>query len=156
LRQRHSGVVSLAAGTNFDVCINGTTLSTCSSNVRYKEEIENLALGEPWNDCAQCPSSGRTARDHLGCVAEEVAPSIHAATYRDGQIEGVKPGNHCGGQCGQEQRGLIEAQGAEIAALRAGGGTATSARGGGARRARPGEVRASPRSESGTSRRANA
>jgi hypothetical protein len=85
------GTFASASGT--DVCVNGSTLSSCSSSLKYKENVKGLTLGlnavnklRPvtfdWKD------GGET---DLGFVAEEVEkidPIL--ATYKDGKLEGVK------------------------------------------------------------------
>ena len=88
-------VNTLASASATSVCINGTTLSSCSSSRRYKENIQDLSLG--LDDVMKMRAvtfkwKGRDEED-LGFVAEEmheISPLLN--NYKNGQIEGVKYG----------------------------------------------------------------
>jgi hypothetical protein len=77
-----------------NLCIDANNVvSTCSSSLRYKENISNLSMGlETVMQLNPVTFNWKDGQGHdLGFIAEEVA-SIDPllATYLDGRIEGVK------------------------------------------------------------------
>ena len=93
------GVDALRGATANDLCYDSTTdagfntLSTCSSSIRYKEDVHDLVI-DAEKVLALRPVDfkwrGRDERD-IGLIAEEVESIIpELVTYKDGVIEGVK------------------------------------------------------------------
>jgi len=86
-------VDSFAAGTMTNVCLNANVLATCSSSIRYKENIKDASFGLADVEKMRPVTFKWKGRDEndLGLVAEEVAKiNPLFATYRDGRVEGVK------------------------------------------------------------------
>jgi len=86
-------VDTLQSGSSTDLCINANVLSSCSSSLRYKENIEDLTLGLDTIMSLRPVSFKWLGRDEndLGFVAEEVeALNPLLVTYKDGVLEGVK------------------------------------------------------------------
>jgi trimeric autotransporter adhesin len=88
-------VATLDNGGIYSLCYNGTTrfISSCSSSIRYKQNIMSFSPGLSLiNRLRPVTFDWKSDGSHdLGLVAEEVAdvePLL--ATYRDGQVEGVK------------------------------------------------------------------
>jgi hypothetical protein len=87
-------VDTLASASGTSLCINGSVISSCSSSLRYKENVKDLDIG--LNELMRMrPVSfkwkGRDEND-LGLIAEEVHeinPLLNTYT-KDGKIEGVK------------------------------------------------------------------
>jgi hypothetical protein len=86
------GVIGGGGGT--DLCLNASGIvADCSSSERYKDHVGELPLGlEAVTKLHPVTFDWQDGQGHdLGFVAEEVAavdPIL--ATYRDGQVEGVK------------------------------------------------------------------
>jgi hypothetical protein len=86
-------VDTFASASATTVCQNGNVLSTCSSSIRYKEQIKPAPFG--LNEIMQMRPitfkwRGRD-EDDFGLVAEEVEKvNPLFVTYARGQIEGVK------------------------------------------------------------------
>jgi hypothetical protein len=84
---------SLGSTTATPVCVNAGVLSSCTSSLRYKENVEDAPFG--LNDVMQMRPvtfkwKGRDEND-FGLIAEEVAKiNPLFATYKDGKVEGVK------------------------------------------------------------------
>lgn len=89
----HFQVNTLASASGTSLCINSNVLSSCSSSIRYKEQIKDAPFGlreislmRPvtfkWRDRAE---------QDFGLIAEEVA-AINPlfVTRKNGKIEGVK------------------------------------------------------------------
>ena len=85
------GTFAGASGTH--VCQNSNVLSSCSSSVRYKENIRTAPFGLSEIERLRPVTfkwKGRAEKD-FGLVAEEVARvNPLFVTYKDGRIEGVK------------------------------------------------------------------
>ena len=87
-------VDTLASASGTNLCINGSVISSCSSSIRYKENVKDLDIG--LNEILRMrPVSfkwkGRDEND-LGLIAEEVhdvSPLLNTYT-KDGKVEGVK------------------------------------------------------------------
>jgi hypothetical protein len=84
---------SWAAASATTVCKNGNILSTCSSSLRYKENVKDLDMGLPELMRMRPVSFKWKGRDEndFGFIAEEmhdINPLFN--TYEKGQIEGVK------------------------------------------------------------------
>lgn len=99
IRWNSSGtrLMVIGSATATHVCMSGTgVLSSCSSSIRYKTNVQDLAMGLPeimnlrpvsydWKAEYNNPNHD------IGFVAEEIALiSPNLVTYRDGVIEGVK------------------------------------------------------------------
>jgi hypothetical protein len=87
-------VDSLASATSTALCINGSgVLSSCSSSVRYKEDIRDAGFGIKEIEAMRPVTfkwKGRNEND-FGLIAEEVAKiNPEFVTYKDDKIEGVK------------------------------------------------------------------
>jgi hypothetical protein len=86
-------VDSFASASSTAVCENAGVLSSCSSSIRYKEDVRDAHFG--LNEVAQMHPvtfkwKGRDESD-LGLIAEEVAKiNPLFVTYKGGKIEGVK------------------------------------------------------------------
>ncbi len=87
-------ILTLPGGTATPLCINGTVVSSCSSSLRYKNNVFSLRSGlEVIKRLRPVTFDWKTTNEHdLGLIAEEVAavePLLvtHNAT---GEIEGVK------------------------------------------------------------------
>ncbi|HEY2033070.1 MAG TPA: tail fiber domain-containing protein [Rhizomicrobium sp.] len=86
-------VDALASGSATDLCINGSVLSSCSSSLRYKENIADARFG--LDDVEKMrPVTFTWKANHqpdIGLIAEEIAAIDPLfATYKDGKVEGVK------------------------------------------------------------------
>lgn len=89
-------VGSLASASATALCITSTTsgtLATCSSSIRYKEQVQDAPFGLKEVGLMRpviFKWKGRTERD-FGLIAEEVAAvNPLFVTRKDGKIEGVK------------------------------------------------------------------
>jgi len=86
-------VDTFASASGTAVCQNANILSSCSSSIRYKENVKDAPFG--LNEVEQMRPvtfkwKGRDEND-LGLIAEEVAKiNPLFVTYKDGKIEGVK------------------------------------------------------------------
>jgi hypothetical protein len=86
-------VDSLASASATHVCISGSVLSSCSSSIRYKENIKSADFGLTEIEKLRPVTFKWKGRDEndIGFVAEEVAKVDPLfVTYKDGKIEGVK------------------------------------------------------------------
>ncbi len=84
-------VLASASATN--LCINGSVLSSCSSSLRYKENVRDAKFGLREVEAMRPVTFKWKGRDEndFGLVAEEVAKVDPLfATYKNNQIEGVK------------------------------------------------------------------
>jgi len=84
---------SWATASATTVCRNGNVLSTCSSSIRYKENVKDLGIGLPELMSMRPVSFKWKDRDEndFGFIAEEmhdINPLFN--TYEKGRIEGVK------------------------------------------------------------------
>ncbi len=95
----HLSVQTLASATASSVCYDTTTisgfntLSTCSSSLRYKEDVHDLAFDMGKLLQLRPVDFKWKNRDErsVGFIAEEVANLIpEVITYKDGQIEGIE------------------------------------------------------------------
>jgi hypothetical protein len=83
----------LASASATDLCINGNTLSSCSSSLRFKKNVHDLTWGTGM--IAQLRPVTFEWRERgeadFGFIAEEVAEiNPLLVTYKDGRVEGVK------------------------------------------------------------------
>ena len=89
------GISTLATGTNTSLCIlNGLTIASCSSSLRFKERVAPLSAGLDVLSRLRPVSfkwKGREERD-LGLIAEEVERVEPLLVTRNsaGEIQGVK------------------------------------------------------------------
>jgi Chaperone of endosialidase len=87
----HVGTLAAASGTS--ICRNGNVLSSCSSSIRYKENVKDAPFG--LKDVMKMRPvtfkwKGRDEND-LGFIAEEMAKvNPLFVSYEHGRIEGVK------------------------------------------------------------------
>lgn len=86
-------VDSLASGSATNLCINGNVISSCSSSIRYKENIKSAPFGLTEIEQMRPVTfkwKGRDEKD-FGFVAEDMAKiNPLFVTYKNGKIEGVK------------------------------------------------------------------
>lgn len=86
-------VATLASNSATSICRNSNVLSSCSSSIRYKENVKDAAFG--LKDVLKMRPvtfkwKGRDEND-LGLIAEEMEKiNPLFVTYERGQIEGVK------------------------------------------------------------------
>ena len=131
-------VATLAANSATTICRNANVLSSCSSSIRYKENVKAAPFGLQ-EVMEMRPVTfkwrGRDEND-LGLIAEEMEKiNPLFVTYERGQIEGVKYSQLTAvlvkavqelkadnDMVAQEQQAEIEALRAEVAALKARGG----------------------------------
>lgn len=84
---------SFGAATSAGVCVLSGVLSTCSSSIRYKENVKDAPFGLTEVTKMRPVTFKWKGRDEndLGLIAEEVAKiNPLFVTYKDGKIEGVK------------------------------------------------------------------
>jgi hypothetical protein len=89
-------ITTLGGATATTLCINAGLVSSCTSSERYKTDIEDLSIGLSTVMQLRPVSYNWKAEynnpEHdIGFIAEElaaIAPNL--ATYKDGQVEGVK------------------------------------------------------------------
>lgn len=84
---------SLASASATPLCINANVISSCSSSIRYKENVRDLGMGLPELMRMRPVSFKWKGRDEndFGFIAEEmhdINPLFN--TYEKGRIEGVK------------------------------------------------------------------
>jgi hypothetical protein len=86
-------VDALASASATALCINASVLSTCSSSIRYKEQVKDASFGLKEIGRMRPVTFKWRDRDGLdfGLIAEEVA-AINPlfVTHKNGRIEGVK------------------------------------------------------------------
>lgn len=86
---------TLAAGSATTLCINASVVSSCSSSLRYKDNVADARFGLAEIEKMR-PVTFDWKSSHerdIGFIAEEMAAvNPLFATYRDGKVEGVKYG----------------------------------------------------------------
>jgi hypothetical protein len=89
-------VDSLASASSTSLCITSTSngvIATCSSSVRYKEDIRDAGFGLKEIEAMRPVTFKWKGRDEndFGLIAEEMAKiNPLFVTYKSGQVEGVK------------------------------------------------------------------
>lgn len=86
-------VDSFASASATPICENAGVLSSCSSSIRYKEDVKAAAFGLDEIEQMRPVTFKWKGRDEsdLGLIAEEVAKIDPLfVTYKSGQVEGVK------------------------------------------------------------------
>jgi hypothetical protein len=86
-------VDTFASATSTAVCSNAGVLATCSSSIRYKEDVKDASFGMADVEKMRPVTFKWKGRDEndLGLIAEDVAKiNPLFATYKDGRVEGVK------------------------------------------------------------------
>jgi hypothetical protein len=109
-------VDNLASASSTSLCINANVIASCSSSLRYKEDIHDASFGLKEVNAMRpviFKWKGRDEKD-FGLIAEEVAEiNPQFVTYMNGKIEGVKYP-----QLVAVLVGALKEQEAEIKALR--------------------------------------
>ena len=86
-------VDSLASASSTNLCISSNVISSCSSSIRYKENVNSASFGLQEVEAMRPVTfkwKGRAESD-FGFIAEEVAKiNPLFVTYKNGMIEGVK------------------------------------------------------------------
>lgn len=117
-------VDTLASASGTSLCINANVIASCSSSLRYKENIRSAHFGLKEIEAMRPVTfkwKGRDEQD-LGLIAEEVAKiDAKFVTYKAGRIEGVKYPQLTAVLVNavKELKAANDGQAAEIARLRA-------------------------------------